>query len=58
MPFLASIAQNILRVYSINQAAYKAVLSTTEAIPRERRREVIVIVIESKSNILLLIEIF
>jgi hypothetical protein len=58
IPFSASIARNILRVCSVNRAAYKAVLSATEAILRERRREVIVIVIESKSNVLLLIEIF
>jgi hypothetical protein len=58
MPFSVSIARNMLRVCSMNRAARKAVLSAAEAIPRERRREVIVMVTESKSNVLLLTEIF
>jgi hypothetical protein len=57
MLFSASIARNILCVYFINRVAYKATIFTTEAISREIRREVtimlrevIIAAIESKSN--------
>jgi hypothetical protein len=35
MLFSVSIVQNMFRVYSVNYAAYKAVLSAVEAILRE-----------------------
>jgi predicted RecB family endonuclease len=57
MLFSISIARNMFRVCSVNRAAREAVLSAAEAIAREIGREVIIIlreviiiVIESKSN--------
>jgi hypothetical protein len=58
MPPPASIARNMLRVCSVNRMAREAAVSAAEAILREMGREMMVMVIESKSNVLLFIEIF